>query len=179
MDRPLSSFNPSAVDTFITNGHLIFTDAERLRRLVHAHGLDSAVTSVDSAVGTLLDSAQTYAQQAWMAALATILAGLSVAVAAVQAAHTWAGRNQRRIFARRSAGHSYWRIAAGPLLGETAFIAVAGTLAAAFAAARFELPFGWALAVSCAVAPVYAVGTALAYRSAARRAFCRALRRKT
>ena len=51
-------------------------------------------------------------------------------------------------------------------------------LAAAFAAARFELPFGWALAVSCAVAPVYAVGTALAYRSAARRAFCRALRRK-
>ena len=179
VDRPLSSFNPSAVDTFITNGHLIFTDAERLRRLVHAHGLDSAVTSVDSAVGTLLDSAQTYAQQAWMAALATILAGLSVAVAAVQAAHTWAGRNQRRIFARRSAGHSYWRIAAGPLLGETAFIAVAGTLAAAFAAARFELPFGWALAVSCAVAPVYAVGTALAYRSAARRAFCRALRRKT
>ena len=59
-----------------------------------------------------------------------------------------------------------------------AFIAVAGALAAAFAAARFELPFGWALAVSCAVAPVYAVGTALAYRSAARRAFCRALRRK-
>ena len=178
VDRPLSSFNPSAVDTFITNGHLIFTDAERLRRLVHAHGLDSAVTSVDSAVGTRLDSAQTYAQQAWMAALATILAGLSVAVAAVQAAHTWAGRNQRRIFARRSAGHSYRRIAAGPLLGEAAFIAVAGALAAAFAAARFELPFGWALAVSCAVAPVYAVGTALAYRSAARRAFCRALRRK-
>ena len=153
VDRPLSSFNPSAVDAFITNGHLIFTDAERLRRLVHAHGLDSAVTSVDSAVGTLLDSAQTYAQQAWMAALATILA-------------------------RRSAGHSYRRIAAGPLLGEAAFIAVAGALAAAFAAARFELPFGWALAVSCAVAPVYAVGTALAYRSAARRAFCRALRRK-
>ena len=178
VDRPLSSFNPSAVDTFITNGHLIFTDAERLRRLVHAHGLDSAVTSVDSAVGTRLDSAQTYAQQAWMAALATILAGLSVAVAAVQAAHTWAGRNQRRIFARRSAGHSYRRIAAGPLLGEAAFIAVAGALAAAFAAARFELPFGWALAVSCAVAPVYAVGTALAYRSAARRAFRRALHRK-
>lgn len=178
VDRPLSSFNPSAVDTFITNGHLIFTDAERLRRLVHAHGLDSAVTSVDSAVGTLLDSAQTYAQQAWMAALATILAGLSIAVAAVQAAHIWAGRNQRRIFARHSAGHSYWRIAAGPLLGEAAFIAVAGTLAAAFAVARFKLPFGWALAVSCAVAPVYAAGAVLAYRSAARRAFRRALHRK-
>ena len=113
-----------------------------------------------------------------MAALATILAGLSIAVAAVQAAHIWAGRNQRRIFARHSAGHSYWRIAAGPLLGEAAFIAVAGTLAAAFAVARFKLPFGWALAVSCAVAPVYAAGAVLAYRSAARRAFRRALHRK-
>jgi len=179
VDEPMSFFDNSMLDAFMINGQMIFTDADKLRQLLAESGMDVDVMSVDGAVEQILTTAQEYEQQARLGMLAAAMALLAIAIAVIQAAQTWAGRNQRRIFALHSAGDSYLRIARRSIAGETVFIVVAATIAAMVAVGALELPPSQTLLVMAVILPLYIAGTACAFRLTAAQSFRRSLHRQT
>jgi hypothetical protein len=179
VDHPLTTFKTEGFTlSMMVNGNLVFTDADRLRTLLHDNELTPLVTSIDDVADETLAAAQVYGQQAQLGVLATALAALALLVALVQAAQIWAGTNQRRIFTLHSSGRSYWSIQSRRTALEAVFIVVACAAAAAVSAAGYHATTSQMLLVLVPIIPAYLVGGAVAHRVAARAAFTLSLHRR-
>lgn len=179
VDHPLTTFTTEGFTlSMMVNGNLVFTDADRLRTLLHDNELTALVTSIDNVADKTLDAAQIYAQQAQLGVVATVLAALALVVALVQAAQIWAGTNQRRIFTLHSSGRSYWSIQSRQAFLEGVFILVVCAAAAAVSAAMYGSPLSQTVLVLGPIIPLYLVGSAVAHRVAAGTAFTLSLHRR-
>lgn len=178
-EHPLTTFTTEGFTlSMMVNGNLIFTDADLLRTLLHDNELTALVTSIDNVADTTLDAAQSYAQQAQLGVVATVLAVLALVVALVQAAQIWAGTNQRRIFTLHSSGRSYWSIQSHQAVVEGVFILVVVMAAAGVSAATYGTTPAQTVFVLGPIIPLYLVGSVAAHRVAAGTVFAASLHRR-
>lgn len=179
VDHPLTAFTFSGFTlSMMVNGNMIFTDADRLRELISVHHLETFIISIDNVADETLDAAQAFSRQAQLGVAATVLVMLALGVSVVQSAQTWAGTNARRIFARRTAGEGYSRIAAIPLLRESAFIVVICVAAGLASGVIYGTSAAQMLITGSVFIPLYIAGTAFAYRLGSAQAFGRVLHRE-
>ena len=112
IEAPMSSLNYEGfTSALLSTGNVFFSDYDTLDELISATGSREFIASIDR----LFEIAQLYAQIASSRAnvlLAAILAACAVVISmAIQSALSWSSLNRKRIFANRTSGKSYPRIA--------------------------------------------------------------------
>ena len=112
IEAPMSSLNYEGfTSAMLSTGNVFFSDYDALDELISATDSREFIASIDR----LFEVAQLYAQIASSRAnvlLAAIIAACAVVISmAIQSALSWSSLNRKRIFANRSSGKSYPRIA--------------------------------------------------------------------
>ena len=180
VDHPLTTFTAEGFTlSAMVNGNLVFTDADQVRALLHAEGLDPLVISLDNVADETLDAAQSYGVQARLGVVAVVLTALAVVLALLQAAQVWAGTNQRRIFMLHTAGRSFWSIQRRTSVREGVFILLVCSLAAVITMATYRTTPGQAALSLLPIVVAYSIGSVAAHNVSARSAFRLTLSRRT
>lgn len=112
IEAPMSSFNYEGfTSAMLSTGNVFFSDYDTLDELISATDSGEFIASIDR----LFEVAQLYAQIASSRAnvlLSAIIAACAVVISmAIQSALSWSSLNRKRVFANRSSGKSYPRIA--------------------------------------------------------------------
>lgn len=166
------------LEAFVSNGQLVFTDAQVLTELIAEYELGPYISSVDLLADQLSATASTFKLQSQLALIAASMAVASFLVIIVESAHTWASHHRRLIFAQITAGQSSFKVMRRPLAAELLTLVVAIVLTFALSGLALHIQTPVLITSVLGLASVFIIGALLAYRSAITSSFSRSIQRK-
>lgn len=101
------TINDDTLTSFLTTGAVMFSDTTTAVKYARATGVTNAINGFSRVSDYALMVANTYRQAAVVISLSTIIMLLAVTISTVVAAHVFATRQARRIFAMRAYGRSW------------------------------------------------------------------------
>lgn len=126
-----SSLSDDSLASFITSGEVLFRNPETAAELARRDGVSSVVSGFSRVTDYALMLANLSRQTAWVMAVSVVVLAAAVTVCTVVAAHVFATRSSRRIFAARTYGRSWLETLGRRFLGQAVVTVAAFSVASA------------------------------------------------